>query len=415
MHLPIPSLPPRVLGVASALIALVGLFAVLDLRSRIDVTGLPSTVLPVSIDMPDPEQTARLRDAYGKLPLSFEANEGQINSQVKFLARGSGYQLFLTDTEAVLVLSKSEPSFGKGSPDGRPVEYPRMDPSRRDARAKPEKSQGDLLRMMLVGANRSARTEGKDELPGKSNYFLGNDPAKWRRDVSNYAGVQYESVYPGVDVVYHGNQGQLEYDFIVAPHANYRQIKLQYKGAKRIHIDGESGDLILTTKKGSELRQHKPVIYQELAGVRREIEGKYELGAMDEIAFRIGDYDTRQTLIIDPTLLYSTYLGGNGNDFAQAIAVDGQGNVYVTGYTGSTDFPTQNPFQATLRSNADVFVTKLSASGNGLIYSTYLGGNGAGFERGIAVDGQGNAYVTGNTLSTDFAEPISSHVWRQQL
>jgi hypothetical protein len=363
---------------------------------------------PLSTDADGGEQQALLREAYGKLPLSFEINKGQTDSKVKFLARGSGYSLFLTSTEAVLALSKPKYKAHKESLVEQAVRRQKRNPTQKAAEMKVAQSPGDVLRLSLISANPSARVEGADELPGKTNYFIGNDPAKWRRDVSNYSRVKYESVYPGVDMVYYGNQGQLEYDFIVAPHSDYRRIKLECKGAKSIRIDETSGELVLTTKDGSELRQSKPIIYQDIAGERRNVEGNYQLSLGREIAFRVGEYDVSQTLVIDPTLVYSTYLGGSFDDQGNAIAVGAQGNAYVTGSAESVNFPvfpnspTQHSFQTNYGGEIDAFVTKLNAAGDGLVYSTYLGGDDFDQTYGIAVDADGNAYVTGYTDSTNF-------------
>jgi len=203
-------------------------------------------------------------NGYGRLPLSFEVNEGQTDKQVKFFARGAGYGLFLTPAQAVLALKKFVRN-NKGS-----FRANASANARRDAQDR------TVLRMRLVGANRESQMTGIDELPGKSNYFIGNDPSKWRTNVTHYGRVQYKGIYAGVDLVCYGNQGQLEYDWIVAPHADYKQIKVKYKGAQSVHIDEATGDLILTMRDGFELRQQKPIIYQEIAGERRVVDGRYE-------------------------------------------------------------------------------------------------------------------------------------------
>ena len=275
---------------------------------------------------PDLAASAQVREGYGHLPLSFEANHGQSDSTVKFLSRGSGYSLFLTSTEAVLVLSQSI-----------------ADESRKASRvaraavgARHRKSA--VVRMTLVNANPQSQMAGHDELPGKSNYFIGNDPAKWRTNIPTYAKVKYEDVYPGVDLVYYGNQGQLEYDFVVAPGADPRLVTLAFEGAREVHIDAR-GELVLRVE-GGEVRQHKPVVYQEVAGVKQEVAGRYVMKGTRQVGFRVAAYDPSRPLIIDPVLVYSTYLGGSGTETGQGIAVDGAGSAYVTGFTASTDFPT---------------------------------------------------------------------------
>ena len=339
---------------------------------------------------PDLVAHAQVRERYGNLPLSFEANHGQSDSKVKFLSRGSGYSLFLTSNEAVLVLRQSEADENRKAP--------------RAARATVGASQrkSAVVRMTLVNANPQSQAAGHDALPGKSNYFIGNDPAKWRTNIPTYAKVKYESVYPGVDLVYYGNHGQLEYDFVVAPGADPRLVTLAFEGAREVHIDAR-GDLVLGVE-GGEVRQHKPVVYQEVAGVKQEVAGRYEMKGTRHVGFRVAAYDPSRPLIIDPVLVYSTYLGGSDNDVGQGIAVDAAGNAYVTGGTGSTDFPTTlRAFQTThAGGDADAFVMKLDATGSALVFSTYLGGSDGDGGLDIAVDVAGSAYVTGGTLSTDF-------------
>jgi Beta-propeller repeat/FG-GAP-like repeat len=339
----------------------------------------------------DAATSARLLESYGKLPLSFEANQGQTDEDVKFLSRGKGYTMFLTSRGAVMTLrargtEKKQP--------GDPV------PASRQRGTESERSA--VLRMNLVGANRVARVAGGEELSTKSNYFIGNDLGKWRMDLPNYSRVKYESIYPGVDLVYYGHQGELESDFVVAAGKDAGRIRLRIEGARRVRINRQ-GDLELTMD-GGKVVLGKPMIYQRSEGGTEKhiIAGRYTLKGKREVGFEVGSYDTRESLIIDPVLRYSTYLGGNINDAGSGIAVDAAGNAYVTGYTYSTNFPTTDPYQANLAGNQDVFVTKLNAAGNALVYSTYLGGSGGDQGYGIAVDAEGDAYVTGSTSSTNF-------------
>jgi N-acetylneuraminic acid mutarotase len=257
----------------------------------------------------------------------------------------------------------------------------------------------------MIGGNPSAQVEGRDELPGKSNYFIGNDPTKWQTNVPNYQTVRYSDIYPGIDLVYHGNQRQLEYDFVVAPQANPRSIKLAFDGARRIRVD-RNGDLLLSTANGK-IRQLKPVIYQDVDGERRIINGNYVVSRDNRVHFKLGNYDLSKPLLIDPTLVYSTYLGGSGDDGGNGITADSAGNAYVVGYTYSINFPvTLGAFQSTNHAPYNAFVTKIDPTGSTLLYSTYLGGSGGGFYNdvgnGIKVDSSGNAYVTGVTNSTNF-------------
>src|SRR6266849_713130 len=325
--------------------------------------------------------------SYGKLPLRFEANQGQADLRVKFLSRGSGYTLFLTSTEAVLALQKPSLTIAAIQ------RYVGNTPGNR-------RTSSAVLRMKIGGANRIARIEGLESLPGKSSYFIGNDPAKWRTNVPTYAKVRYEGVYPGVDLVYYGNQGRLEYDFVIAPGTNPRTIRLVIVGAERLEASAR-GDLVLNTGSG-EVRLQKPVVYQESGNVRKEIAGRYVLRGKRQIGFEVATYDASKPLIIDPLLSYSTYLGGSGDDVGNAIAVDSSGNAYVTGFTGSTNFPTKSPTQSASGGGFDAFVAKLDPTGSTLFYSTFLGGSADDAGNAIAVDGSGNAYVTGVTRSTNF-------------
>ena len=371
----------RSVGPGMALLGL-GLLAttVVELGSGPGLAHKPSSAAKTPV-----ANKPQVVEAYGKLPLSFEANQGQTDSRVNFLSRGSGYTLFLSPTEAVLALRKpSAPEVGKVENNGDAEEA--------------------VLRMKLVGANPSPRVSGLEELPSRSNYFIGNDPKNWRTNVPHYAKVQYKDVYPGVDLVYYGNQRQLEYDLVVAPGTDPGAIQLAFEGEENLEIDAQ-GDLVLDSA-GGQVRLHKPLVYQQVEGVRREISGSYVLTGVRQVGFRVGAYDAGKPLVIDPVLSYSTYLGGIGVGFA--IAVDASGNAYVTGFTGSTDFPTASPIQPTFGGGGDAFVMKLNAAGNDLVYSTYLGGSGTDTGNGIAVDSSGNAYVTGRTDSTDFptASPI---------
>jgi hypothetical protein len=254
--------------------------------------------------------------------------------------------------------------------------------------------------MKLRNANLAAKVTGQDELAGTSNYFTGNDPAKWRTNVPTYAKVKYEGIYPGIDLVYYGNQRQLEYDFIVAPGADPRRIAFDVSGAKQIRQDG-NGELVFKVGEG-EIRWHKPVVYQERDGARQLVAARYAMTDTNCVAFELAKYDASRPLYIDP-LVYSTYLGSSGGDQDNSIAVDNAGNVYVTGSTQATDFPTMNPLQPTYGGGSyDAFVTKINPTGSALVYSTYLGGSGLDWGQGIAVDNAGNAYVTGFTRSTDF-------------
>ncbi len=327
---------------------------------------------------------------YGRLPLSFEANHGQSDPQVKFQSRGVGYGIFLTGSGAVLSLAD-------------------------------DKRHADIIRMELTGARAAGQVTGIDQLSGRANYFNGNDASKWHTDVPTYAKVEYHSVYPGIDLVYYGNQRQLEYDLVVAPGADPKAIQLRFAGAETLRLN-PTGDLSVVGKNGT-IAFHKPIVYQIIEKQQKSVEGRFQLLANNTITFKLGRYDHSQTLIIDPTLEYSTYLGAAGSDSAQAIAIDASGNSYITGYTYSVKFPTtsdayqKSSVYTTNTGVSAIFVSKLNAAGTALDYSTYLTGteyhcfegpnNNAltltgDYGSGIAVDSSGNAYVTGGTCANDF-------------
>lgn len=317
---------------------------------------------------------AHVSDAYRKLPLSFEPNRGQADSAIKYLARGKGYQLSLTADGAALALHSG----------GAPV----------------EQASGSVLEMQLVKANAAARIEPLDELPGKSNYLLGSNAQQWRTAVANYARVKYHAVYPNVDLLYYGQQGQLEYDFILQPGADPQQIRLAFAGAAAINLEA-NGDLTLSTGTGT-VRQHKPVIYQEVDGVKQFVAGHYVQTGAREIGFEIGAYDPRQPLVIDPVLSYASYFGGSGFEHGNVMGVDAAGNLYLAGGTGSANLNTANPLQPNFGGNFDCFIAKFNPGGTALIYSTYLGGNGGDSCFGMAVEPNGNVFLTGVTGSSNF-------------
>ncbi len=343
---------------------------------------------------PDSATQTKLTEAYGRLPLSFEANEGQADPRVKFVSRAGSRTLFLTATEAVLKLAGSA---GPAQPD---PPFPSTSPE--SERSTTDKSLEAAMRISLVGANPAARVTGLDELSGKSNYFIGNDPSKWRTGVKSYSKVRYLSVYPGIDLIYHSDQLNLEYDFKVAPRANPGSIRLAFEGAERCRIDA-NGELVLRTSCG-DVRQKKPIVYQDVRGARKRILARYVMRGRHQIGFAVSRYDRTKPLVIDPVVIYSTYLGGSGLESATAVAVDPNGNAYITGSTNSTNFPTADPLQPAIGGTptTDVFVTKINPTGSALVYSTYLGGSFSDSGFGIALDSGGNAYVTGQTSSLNF-------------
>jgi photosystem II stability/assembly factor-like uncharacterized protein len=344
-------------GPILVLLGLAG-WIVLHNHARPAILATQSSFIPPSSSyfpkpQSDPSKPLRLAETYRKLPLSFEANHGQTTDQVKFLSRGHGYTLFLTPTEAVLNLRKVEHSRQYG-------ERSAVSPSHLSQKNHSAIAE-TILRMKLRGANSEVQIIGLEELPGKSNYFIGNNPDKWYANIPTYAKIKYQEVYPSIDLVYYGNQHQLEYDFIVSPGANPKAIQLVFEGTDHMGTDSEGG-LIAHTAVG-EVRFHKPQVYQEINGTKQSIPGHYVLspepfivdnkpGMMDngqgiKVSFEVTAYDKGKTLIIDPILSYSAFLGGSAYDGGESIALDTAGNIYITGSTFSVDLPVINPLQPT--------------------------------------------------------------------
>jgi len=290
----------------------------------------------------------------------------------------------------------------KSSANARPSRVPRL-----QVNAAPSISEKPaVVRMQLVGANSSTQITAADQLPGKSNYYLGNDPKKWQTNVSQYARVAYKSVYPGIDLAYYGEQSKLEFDFIVAPASDPASIDLAFSGAQQVATDA-SGNLVISSA-GGDVVLRKPVAYQQQNGTRQLVDASFVLASNNRVSFHLGNYDRTREIVIDPTVTYSTYLGGSAEDDAYGVAVDGSGNAYVTGATQSPNFPGSLVAGPTF----DVFVSKLNPTGTALLYSTLLGGNGDDFGLGIAVNSAGAAgaigtYVVGNTSSTNFPVTVT--------
>jgi hypothetical protein len=344
-------------------------------------SSLPSFLAPTTGNMVG---TRSELASFARLPLIFEPNQGQTAPQVRFLAHGAGHGLFLTGDGAVL--------------------------SMRDSAGKTA-----TIRMALDGANKNPGASGDELLPGKSNYFTGNDAAKWHRDIPQFARVRYEKVYPGVDLVYYGNQGRLEYDFKVAPGADPKQVALRFEAPQKPRLDAQ-GNLLL----GNGVRLEAPRVYQKIGDQERSVPGRFALTG-NRVTFAIGNYDRTRALIIDPTLGFSTFLGGSGDEACSvilgltspppgcpAVAVDLALNIYIAGSTTSSDFPPAgSPFQAhNAGGGGDVFIAKLDPTGATILFSTYLGGDGRDTPAGVGVDSASNVAVAGTTTSTNF--PTSS-------
>ncbi|HKC87065.1 MAG TPA: SBBP repeat-containing protein [Blastocatellia bacterium] len=318
-------------------------------------------------DRHDSAERQRVGQTYARLPLRFEANGGQAPAPVKFIARGAGYALLLTPDEAVLQM--------------------------RDAN----------LRMQLVAANRAPRLTGLEEQAGKTNYFFGRERLT---GVTGFGKVKYENVWDGIDLTFYGSQQQLEYDFRLAPGADPKRIRLAFNGAEWLKVDGQSA--LVVRAGGAEVRWRKPVAFQQVNGARRGVACDYHIKNKNQVEFRLGRYDATLPLVIDPALVYSTFLGGLFNDFAYGLAVDAQGNAYIAGSTNSPDFTTANPAQASLGNRTDAFVLKIAPNGSNLVYATFLGGGGSDAAYAIAVDESGNAVIAGETDSIDFPKPAGS-------
>jgi Beta-propeller repeat/Bacterial Ig domain len=417
---------------------------------RQDATVMP--LLPIHSNTAEAHEQDRLRieAGYANLPLSFEPNQGQTDPRVRFVSRAGTRTLWLTADEAVLAVGR------RSRPD-------RPDPNKAAVVRETEIAPA-VLRMKFVGANTSPAIEGEAKQSGTVNYFAGK-PDEWRTKIPTYARVRYRSLYPGIDLVFYGNNRELEYDLVVAPGADAGQIKLQIAGAEEIRID-DAGNLVLKTSQG-EVMQQKPKIYQRKGTTLTAVAGNYVITGKDEVGFRLGKYDSNAAVVIDPVLRYSTFLGGDSFDDGRGIAVDSsnravvggkacslnfprtvgptsfqgcaafitkfdftgsrlifssfigesafdvfdvaamaldsQGNSYVTGIVEFMGFPTTpGAFQPTLHGDFDAFVAKLSPDGSHLVYSTFLGGFAREEGDAITADSQGNAYITGNTTSEDF-------------
>jgi len=353
-----------------------------------------------------PATRARINASFAALPLAFEANEGQTDPQVKYMARGNGYTLFLTSGDAVLSFasaSSSVPSRPKEMMQRRLLGYSRKTKRlirRSQPQSRPIRSSMASLRMHVVGGQSHAQIVGSRQLSAKANYIIGNDPSKWHRGVPRYARVSYQDVYPGIDLTYHGQQNQLEFDFVVAPGSTPGPIQLSFSGASRMTTDA-AGNLAVATSAG-DLTLNKPVAYQERDGVRQLVDARFILKANHQVGFELGSYDRTRELVIDPSLSYATYLGGTMEDVGFGITVDAAGDSFITGHSDSPTFP---GFSGTVIGHSggfSAFVTELDPTG-ALVYTTFVGGSGDDLGAAIAVDSTGAAYVAGITSSqTDF-------------
>lgn len=256
------------------------------------------------------------------------------------------------------------------------------------------------LALSPVQPEKGLKIRGTEKQKATVNFFRGNDPAKWRRDLPTYAGVVYENLWSGIDWHVAGKGKTLKYEFVVKPGADPRQIKLAYQGVERLVLS-DAGELVVKLRSG-ELRDAKPTVYQEKGGEKIPVEARFALINARIYGFALGPYDPQLPLIIDPSLYFATYLGGDSWDFPDDMVIDGSGNIYVTGYTTSTDFATVGAYDTSQNGSDDIFVAKLASNGQSLTWCTYIGGSSGDGGKAIAVDSSGRAYVAGYSYSTDF-------------
>ncbi|HVI08016.1 MAG TPA: SBBP repeat-containing protein [Candidatus Binatia bacterium] len=362
-------------------------------------------------------ERAKALETYGRFPMSFTENQGQTDDRVQFVSRGAGYILFLTRDGAVMKLknasaSSSAPASASHGPNQIAPKSTSLMPYVGNRLGgfsgnHTEDAAPAVLSLKVLGANGAAEISGVDRLPNTSNYFIGSDPTKWRTNVENFERVRYAGIYPGVDMIYYGSQGQLEYDFVVAPGADPGRIALQLGGGAAgqqplaPEIDS-TGDLVAHLE-GGNVQFHQPVVYQTVAGRRQNVDARYTVRANGEVGFELGSYDRSRELVIDPTVAYSTYLGGSNIDVGYGAAVDCCGSSFIVGGTFSTDFPvTSGDVQGANAGGEDIFVTKFVANASSEEYSTYIGGSGNDVATDIHLDNLGDMTVTGYTLSQDF-------------
>ena len=337
--------------------------------------------------------------AFAALFAGVQANAGPLSTlrfekgespAADFTARGSAYSLALRSGEFIVALRPGKVGTGAAR---RPWHSPFQDP--------PAGRGAWLVSSQLVGVDREASAEGLEPMQSRAHYLLGADPAGWKTNVRHYGRVRYRDVYPGIDVEYYGNEGRLEYDFMLAPGADPNLIRVRFEGAESIEIDG-NGDLVLRSG-DKELRQHKPLIYQIADGERVGVEGRYTIGADRTVSIEIAAYDASHSLVIDPVVNWSRTFPGDGSDLFVDVAVDEHGFIYVAGTVGSTNLPHQDPLQPGHAGGfADAYVLKLAPDGQELIYATYLGGSAGDVSNGVAVDSEGSLYVSGGTDSPNF-------------
>ncbi len=360
-------------------------------QGRTEPSILPKSVASKPLSTED--LSSKAPSLLAGLPLYFEPNQGQgsldpSDTRAKFISRGAGYSLFLGSNGAILSLVSREPK-KKGSSGSSNTSTPNV----------------EFLQMQLVGANPQASLSATNLLPGKSSYFIGNDPSKWRTGVPHFARVRYESIYPGINLVFYGSEGHLEYDFQLAPGSDPRQAELEFDGARKLEV--KDGALIIHARHGSVALQ-APRVYQEIAGRQQPIDASFVLHSNNRAGFAVASYDRSRELIIDPVLNFSTYFGGTGDEHNNFVAVDGNLNIYLAGSTTSASLPgiSSSSLQQTLKGAQNVYIAKITPPLGSIAATlddvTYLGGTGTDSPVGIQVDGGDNPYLAGTTSSTDF-------------
>jgi hypothetical protein len=327
-------------------------------------------------------------------PLVFEPNRGQAPANVQWLARGSGFNIVLGTDGASVEYHDAVPAAAVEAPVAKTSSALMM--MKVSTKRTPPKV--SVVKMHMTGGS-AWKMDGEGPTGGTSNYFIGKKREAWHTNIPQYAQVKVASAYDGIDMVFHGNQSSMEYDFVVAPGADPKKIQLQFDGAANMHLDQEHGELVLTTPSGREMRHGQPRMYQQVGGKKVSVKGGYEIQKDGTAKFNVGAYDNKLPLVIDPTVRFTRFLGGSDSDQVNGVTYDPTGNSYVAGVTYSNNFPVVGGIQGD-QSGEDAFVTKLGPTGN-ILFSTYLGGDGYDIANGIAVDESG-VYVTGSTGSDDF-------------
>jgi len=346
-------------------------------------------------------QTLKLSPDFGKLPLYFIPNEGQVHEKALFYARASRYTLWLTKQGLVFDSIKHKSSELLKDKYRHVPHASAYNSNLRITGDESRKYERDVSRLIFLNANKNPEITSMDRTAHRVNYFIGKEESKWKTNIPTSKTILYKEIYKNIDLKVYGIEGQIEYDWIVRPGGNPENIQFEYENIKRTRIN-KDGDLIIETE-FRKIVHKKPVSYQMIDCKKVEVDAGFEKISKDAYGLKVKKYNRNYELIIDPVVLvYSTYLGGSENEYCYDVAVDGDGNAYVTGSTRSTDFPMEIPFQDTLASSSDAFITKISSSGTSLAYSTYLGGSSYEYGSGIAVDNTGSAYITGETMSTDF-------------